>query len=92
MDQATNAEDVMFDMFKNEETGLLHVGKFLAVSQLLKLSDKKSEFYLIFKFLGTEDDGIEEERPAAAGADGQFKEGTYQIRRSGGHFARDSET
>ncbi|XP_016836811.1 glutaminase liver isoform, mitochondrial isoform X5 [Nasonia vitripennis] len=29
-DQATNAEDVMFDMFKNEETGLLHVGKFLA--------------------------------------------------------------
>lgn len=31
-DQATNAEDVLFDMFKNEETGLLPVGKFLAVS------------------------------------------------------------
>lgn len=30
-DQATNAEDVLFDMFKNEETGLLSVGKFLAV-------------------------------------------------------------
>ncbi|XP_058798522.1 glutaminase liver isoform, mitochondrial isoform X3 [Phymastichus coffea] len=29
-DQASNVEDVMFDMFKNEETGLLHVGKFLA--------------------------------------------------------------
>ena len=29
---AANVEDVMFDMFKNEETGLLHVGKFLAVS------------------------------------------------------------
>ncbi|XP_034186775.2 glutaminase isoform X5 [Osmia lignaria lignaria] len=29
-DQATNAEDVLFDMFKNEETGLLPVGKFLA--------------------------------------------------------------
>ncbi|XP_014486245.1 PREDICTED: glutaminase liver isoform, mitochondrial isoform X2 [Dinoponera quadriceps] len=29
-DQATNAEDVLFDMFKNEETGLLSVGKFLA--------------------------------------------------------------
>ncbi|XP_033208860.1 glutaminase liver isoform, mitochondrial isoform X2 [Belonocnema kinseyi] len=29
-DQATNAEDVIFDMFKNEETGLLPVGKFLA--------------------------------------------------------------
>lgn len=30
-DQATNAEDVLFDMFKNEETDLLSVGKFLAV-------------------------------------------------------------
>ncbi|XP_011152813.1 glutaminase kidney isoform, mitochondrial isoform X2 [Harpegnathos saltator] len=29
-DQATNAEDVLFDMFKNEDTGLLSVGKFLA--------------------------------------------------------------
>ncbi|XP_043261575.1 glutaminase kidney isoform, mitochondrial isoform X6 [Colletes gigas] len=29
-DQATNVEDVLFDMFKNEETGLLPVGKFLA--------------------------------------------------------------
>ncbi|KAK2587663.1 hypothetical protein KPH14_003781 [Odynerus spinipes] len=29
-DQATNAEDVLFDMFKNEDTGLLPVGKFLA--------------------------------------------------------------
>lgn len=32
--EATNAEDVLFDMFKNEETGLLHVAKFLAVSIL----------------------------------------------------------
>lgn len=31
-DQVRNAEDVLFDMFKNEETGLLPVGKFLAVS------------------------------------------------------------
>ncbi|XP_017758897.1 PREDICTED: glutaminase liver isoform, mitochondrial isoform X1 [Eufriesea mexicana] len=29
-DQATNAEDVLFDMFKDEDTGLLAVGKFLA--------------------------------------------------------------
>ncbi|XP_024937284.1 glutaminase liver isoform, mitochondrial isoform X3 [Cephus cinctus] len=29
-DQVRNAEDVLFDMFKNEETGLLSVGKFLA--------------------------------------------------------------
>nr|XP_050860952.1 glutaminase kidney isoform, mitochondrial isoform X6 [Vespula vulgaris] len=29
-DHASNAEDVLFDMFKNEETGLLSVGKFLA--------------------------------------------------------------
>ncbi|XP_063993274.1 glutaminase liver isoform, mitochondrial isoform X2 [Diachasmimorpha longicaudata] len=29
-DQATNAEDVLFDMFRNEETDLLSVGKFLA--------------------------------------------------------------
>lgn len=29
-DQASNVEDVLFDMFKNEETGLLPVGKFLA--------------------------------------------------------------
>ncbi|XP_011260538.1 glutaminase liver isoform, mitochondrial isoform X2 [Camponotus floridanus] len=29
-DQATNAEDALFDMFKNEETGLVSVGKFLA--------------------------------------------------------------
>ncbi|XP_011496078.1 PREDICTED: glutaminase kidney isoform, mitochondrial [Ceratosolen solmsi marchali] len=29
-DKISNAEDVMFDMFKNEETKLLHVGKFLA--------------------------------------------------------------
>lgn len=27
-----NADDVLFDMFKNEDTGLLPVGKFLAVS------------------------------------------------------------
>lgn len=31
-DQIANAEDVLFDMFKNEDTGLLAVGKFLAVS------------------------------------------------------------
>lgn len=30
-DQVTNAEDVLFDMFKHEETGLVSVGKFLAV-------------------------------------------------------------
>lgn len=29
-----NAEDVLFDMFKNEDTGLLPIGKFLAVSKL----------------------------------------------------------
>ncbi|XP_072764187.1 glutaminase liver isoform, mitochondrial isoform X2 [Anoplolepis gracilipes] len=29
-DQATNAEDVLFDMFKSEPSGLLTVGKFLA--------------------------------------------------------------
>ncbi|XP_076762989.1 glutaminase isoform X8 [Xylocopa sonorina] len=29
-DQATNAEDALFDMFKNEDTGLVAVGKFLA--------------------------------------------------------------
>lgn len=29
-DQAKNAEDVLFDMFKNQETGLLPIGKFLA--------------------------------------------------------------
>ncbi|XP_017881293.1 glutaminase liver isoform, mitochondrial isoform X3 [Ceratina calcarata] len=29
-DQATNAEDALFDMFKNEDTGLLPIGKFLA--------------------------------------------------------------
>ncbi|XP_046735723.1 glutaminase kidney isoform, mitochondrial isoform X4 [Diprion similis] len=29
-DQVRNAEDVLFDMFKNEDTGLLPVGKFLA--------------------------------------------------------------
>ncbi|XP_067008657.2 glutaminase liver isoform, mitochondrial isoform X1 [Anabrus simplex] len=29
-DQAKNAEDVLFDMFKNEETDLLPIGKFLA--------------------------------------------------------------
>ncbi|XP_012273145.1 glutaminase kidney isoform, mitochondrial isoform X6 [Orussus abietinus] len=29
-DQARNAEDVLFDMFKSEDTGLLPVGKFLA--------------------------------------------------------------
>lgn len=32
--EGINAEDVLFDMFKNEETGLLHVAKFLAVSIL----------------------------------------------------------
>ena len=29
------AEDVLFDMFKNEDTGLLPVGKFLAVSKCI---------------------------------------------------------
>ncbi|KAK0097356.1 hypothetical protein PV326_002345 [Microctonus aethiopoides] len=29
-DHGTNAEDVLFDMFKNEETDLLSIGKFLA--------------------------------------------------------------
>lgn len=36
-DQATNAEDVLFDMFKNEETNLVPVGKFLAVRTILIL-------------------------------------------------------
>lgn len=36
-DLASNVEDVMFDMFKNEETGLLHVGKFLAVSSFISI-------------------------------------------------------
>jgi len=31
-DQSKNVEDVLFDMFKNEDTELLPVGKFLAVS------------------------------------------------------------
>lgn len=30
-----NADDVLFDMFKNEDTGLLPVGKFLAVSTVV---------------------------------------------------------
>nr|CAD7258706.1 unnamed protein product [Timema shepardi] len=29
-DQANNAEDVLFEMFKNEDDGLLSIGKFLA--------------------------------------------------------------
>lgn len=36
-DQSKNVEDVLFDMFKNEETGLLPVGKFLAVSSMQDL-------------------------------------------------------
>ncbi|KMQ94983.1 glutaminase kidney mitochondrial [Lasius niger] len=36
-DQATNAEDVLFDMFKNEETGLVSVGKFLAALRITGL-------------------------------------------------------
>lgn len=30
--EAKNADDVLFDMFRNENTNLLPVGKFLAVS------------------------------------------------------------
>ncbi|XP_029167966.1 glutaminase liver isoform, mitochondrial isoform X1 [Nylanderia fulva] len=36
-DQATNAEDALFDMFKNEETGLVTVGKFLAALRITGL-------------------------------------------------------
>ncbi|KAM0731086.1 Glutaminase kidney isoform, mitochondrial [Formica fusca] len=36
-DQATNAEDVLFDMFKNEESGLVSVGKFLAALRITGL-------------------------------------------------------
>lgn len=48
-DQATNAEDVLFDMFKNEDTGLLAVGKFLAVSNLLVPPLMRYQFHLKFK-------------------------------------------
>lgn len=34
-DQAKHAEDVLFDMFKSEDSGLLPIGKFLAVSDVL---------------------------------------------------------
>lgn len=30
--EAKNADDVLFDMFRNESTDLLSIGKFLAVS------------------------------------------------------------
>ncbi|XP_018059112.1 PREDICTED: glutaminase kidney isoform, mitochondrial isoform X4 [Atta colombica] len=36
-DQATNAEDVLFDMFKNEETSLISVGEFLAALRITGL-------------------------------------------------------
>ncbi|TGZ46027.1 Glutaminase kidney protein, mitochondrial [Temnothorax longispinosus] len=36
-DQATNAEDVLFDMFKNEETGLVSVAEFLAALRITGL-------------------------------------------------------
>lgn len=32
--EAKNADDVLFDMFRNETTDLLPIGKFLAVSGL----------------------------------------------------------
>lgn len=32
--EAKNADDVLFDMFRNETTDLLPIGKFLAVSVL----------------------------------------------------------
>ncbi|XP_070169077.1 glutaminase liver isoform, mitochondrial isoform X4 [Polyergus mexicanus] len=41
-DQATNAEDVLFDMFKNEETGLVSVGKFLAALRITGLRKNDS--------------------------------------------------
>ncbi|XP_026826632.1 glutaminase kidney isoform, mitochondrial isoform X2 [Ooceraea biroi] len=51
-DQATNAEDVLFDMFKNEETGLLSVGKFLAalrITGLRKNDPRLQEFSDLLK-------------------------------------------
>ncbi|XP_011632819.1 glutaminase liver isoform, mitochondrial isoform X1 [Pogonomyrmex barbatus] len=36
-DQATNAEDVLFDMFKKEETGLVSVAEFLAALRITGL-------------------------------------------------------
>jgi hypothetical protein len=51
-DKASNAEDVMFDMFKNEETELLHVGKFLAVSSISLLVNilLVNMFILVLKY------------------------------------------
>ncbi|XP_011171015.1 glutaminase liver isoform, mitochondrial isoform X2 [Solenopsis invicta] len=46
-DQATNAEDVLFDMFKKEETGLVSVGEFLAalrITGLRKTDPRLQEF------------------------------------------------
>lgn len=45
-DQATNAEDVLFDMFKNEETGLVSAGEFLAVCK----TENNIFFKEIYKF------------------------------------------
>lgn len=56
--EAKNADDVLFDMFRNDSTDLLPIGKFLAVSycsfslnfNFIVNSLKKSE---IFMFSGT---------------------------------------
>lgn len=46
------AEDVLFDMFKNEDNDLLPIGKFLAVSLLRCVSRKKNcgNYDLTFSF------------------------------------------
>jgi hypothetical protein len=41
-----NADDVLFDMFKNEDTGLLPVGKFLAVSNFPNPRTNNENFYI----------------------------------------------
>lgn len=47
--EASHVDDVLFDMFRNETTDLLPVGKFLAVSEKQICADI-FVFYLIFCF------------------------------------------
>lgn len=82
-------------MFKNEDTDLLPMGKFLAVSTETSKRSLLSTFHVIFLFRvfqGFEDDRFAKRRPQASRILGQLEERTFGDWRARGCFSRDTET
>lgn len=79
-----NTEDALFDMFRNESSDKIPIGKFLAVRFLIK---KKKFFFketsFLFKQKGTTNIWHSYERSKNKGANGKFEKSSSPIKLRG---------